>query len=293
MLEAKQCQPKGQQDETINDNNKELDNIKRTLTMLEKALKRILRRNYYHPNQYPGIISQIEEGINTLHAWINDYKIYSVLPAFHLRLGMTINELGVIIKQAMDIEPFPGKRPVKRKQIISRAAIILKHWEEDGIPETQEITNEVLQSIKVGEIQKWGPENLPAGPDMATSDEIIIVEGRADILNLLRCGVGNTIAVQGTNIPKSIVELSKQKECTVFLDGDRGGDLILKELVQVAKIKYVLRAPAGKEVEDHGHQDHPQAVQDRSGPDHALHLDLPAPEDDGVRGRGHGKHEGA
>ena len=150
----------------------------------------------------------------------------------------------VVLEQIEDV------REVKRRQIITRAASILKHWEEDVIPETQEITNEVLQSIKVGEIQKWGPENLPAGPEIENSDKIIIVEGRADILNLLRCGIGNTIAVEGTNIPKSIVELSKKKECTVFLDGDRGGDLILKELLQVAKIKYVLRAPAGKEVED-------------------------------------------
>ncbi|NVM31111.1 MAG: DNA primase [Candidatus Helarchaeota archaeon] len=150
----------------------------------------------------------------------------------------------VVLEQIEDV------REVKRRQIITRAASILKHWEEDVIPETQEITHEVLQSIKVGEIQKWGPENLPAGPEIENSDKIIIVEGRADILNLLRCGIGNTIAVEGTNIPKSIVELSKKKECTVFLDGDRGGDLILKELLQVAKIKYVLRAPAGKEVED-------------------------------------------
>lgn len=148
------------------------------------------------------------------------------------------------------LEQIEDVRESKRRQIINRAASILKHWEEDVIPETQEITNEVLQSIKIGEIQKYGPENLPAGPDLESSDSIIIVEGRADILNLLKCGIGNTVAVEGTNIPKSIVELTKQRKCTVFLDGDRGGDLILKELIQVADIQYVLRAPPGKEVED-------------------------------------------
>ncbi|HUX99924.1 MAG TPA: DNA primase DnaG [Candidatus Deferrimicrobium sp.] len=148
------------------------------------------------------------------------------------------------------LEQIEDVREVKRRQIINRAANILKHWEEDGIPESQEITNEVMQSIKPGEIQKYGPENLPAGPEVEDSESIIIVEGRADILNLLRCGIKNTIAVEGTNIPKSIIELSKKKICTVFLDGDRGGDLILKEILQVADIKYVIRAPAGKEVED-------------------------------------------
>ncbi len=148
------------------------------------------------------------------------------------------------------LESIEDVRESKRRQIINRAAMLLKHWEEDVIPESQEITNEVLQSAKVGEITKYGPENLPAGPDLEGSNSIVIVEGRADILNLLKVGVGNTIAVEGTNIPKSIVELSKKRECTAFLDGDRGGDLILKELMQVAEIKFVLRAPAGKEVED-------------------------------------------
>ncbi|MHA1649523.1 MAG: DNA primase DnaG [Candidatus Helarchaeota archaeon] len=148
------------------------------------------------------------------------------------------------------LEQIEDVREVKRRQIILRAADILKHWEEDVIPESQEITNEVLQSVKIGEITKYGPENLPAGPEVDESDSVIIVEGRADILNLLRCGIKNTIAVEGTNIPETIVELSKEKECTVFLDGDRGGDLILKELLQVADIQYVARAPPGKEVED-------------------------------------------
>ncbi len=150
----------------------------------------------------------------------------------------------IILEQIEDV------REVKRRQIIERAASILKHWEEDVIPESQEITNEVLQSVKIGEITKYGAEDLPAGPELDESDKIIIVEGRADILNLLRCGVKNTIAVEGTNIPQTIVELSKERECTAYLDGDRGGDLILKELLQVADVKYVSRAPPGKEVED-------------------------------------------
>lgn len=150
----------------------------------------------------------------------------------------------IILEQIEDV------REVKRRQIIQRAASLLKHWDEDVTPESQEITEEVLQSAKTGEIIKWGPENLPAGPDIENAKDIIIVEGRADILNLLRLGITNTIAVEGTNIPKSIVELSKERTCTVFLDGDRGGDLILKELLQVAKIENVVRAPPGKEVED-------------------------------------------
>ena len=91
---------------------------------------------------------------------------------------------------------------------------------------------------------------MPAGPNIDGSDSIIVVEGRADVLNLLRCGIKNVIAVGGTSIPKTIVELSKKKITTIFIDGDRGGELILKESLQRCDIDYIARAPKGKEVEE-------------------------------------------
>src|SRR2546426_940844 len=84
------------------------------------------------------------------------------------------------------------------------------------------------------------------GPCKAT----IKVEGRQDVLNLLRSGIKNAIAVEGTNVPKTIQELSKERALTAFVDGDRGGDLILKELLQVAEVDFIARAPRGKEVEE-------------------------------------------
>src|SRR2546426_1574119 len=86
--------------------------------------------------------------------------------------------------------------------------------------------------------------------NVADSDAIIIVEGRQDVLNLLRSGIKNAIAVEGTNVPKTIQELSKERALTAFVDGDRGGDLILKELLQVAEVDFIARAPRGKEVEE-------------------------------------------
>ncbi len=140
-------------------------------------------------------------------------------------------------------------RETKRKQIISRAAELLKEWDSKSL-EPSEIEEKIDTDIKLGEIIEWGPEKLPAGPDV-DNDDIIIVEGRADVLNLLRIGVKNTIAVQGTQIPKSIIDLcSKKKSVTTFLDGDRGGTIILNELLQVAKIHFVTRAPEGYEVEE-------------------------------------------
>jgi DNA primase len=91
---------------------------------------------------------------------------------------------------------------------------------------------------------------LPAGPELQNAKEIVVVEGRADIINLMRCGLSNTVALEGAKVPDSIKALCKEKEATAFLDGDRGGDLILKELLQVTDVKFVSRAPRGKEVEE-------------------------------------------
>ncbi len=141
-------------------------------------------------------------------------------------------------------------RASKRKRIVDRAMNILReHFEEPEI-ESEKIVDIVRQAIRADEIIEYGEERLPAGPAIDESDAIIVVEGRADVLNLLKHGIKNVIAVEGTNIPKTIVELSKKKTVTAFLDGDRGGDLILKELLQVAEVDYVARAPEGKEVEE-------------------------------------------
>lgn len=118
------------------------------------------------------------------------------------------------------------------------------------MPSTDEIYREVAETLKWTKVEKYGPEELSAGPDVDSAKEIIIVEGRADVINLLRCGIRNVIAVEGAKIPETIINLTKQKEATALLDGDRGGDLILKELMQVARIKYVARAPSGREVEE-------------------------------------------
>ncbi|MEM3713368.1 MAG: DNA primase DnaG [Conexivisphaerales archaeon] len=141
-------------------------------------------------------------------------------------------------------------RERKRKQIIERAKDILNKWRKDMKIDTQEILEEIMKEIRTAEVIKFGDDELPAGPDVAFADTVIIVEGRADVINLLKHGYRNAIAIEGTSIPKTIVELSKQKTTIAFVDGDRAGELILKELLQVADIDYVVQAPQGKEVEE-------------------------------------------
>ena len=137
----------------------------------------------------------------------------------------------------------------KRQYITNRAKELLKTL-IDNMVDTYEITEEIKEYIRTEEIIEYGEEKLPAGPNIDNSDAIIVVEGRADVINLLRCGIKNVIAVEGTSIPKTIMELSRKKTTTIFTDGDRGGELILKEALQTCDIDYIARAPHGKEVED-------------------------------------------
>ncbi|OGD46918.1 hypothetical protein A3K70_01210 [Candidatus Bathyarchaeota archaeon RBG_16_48_13] len=150
----------------------------------------------------------------------------------------------------LSIEKIDDAREEKRKVIIDRAKQILQKWTIESIPSIDEVIKEVSDTMKIQDVVSYGPDELPAGPEMISSPSIIIVEGRADIINLLRCGIKNTVAVEGAKMPETIGKLSREKEVTAFLDGDRGGDLILKELLQVANIDYVARAPQGKEVEE-------------------------------------------
>ncbi|MDG6244749.1 MAG: DNA primase DnaG [Methanolobus sp.] len=142
-------------------------------------------------------------------------------------------------------------RATKRQQIIERAKFIFRGMFDENLPESQEIADEVRQSVRVEEMQYFGKNKIPCGPAIFDSDAIIVVEGRADVLNLLKYGIKNTICVGGTNVPPEVAELTKKKDTvTVFTDGDRGGELIVKELVQVANVDYIARAPDGKSVED-------------------------------------------
>ncbi|MGP8329763.1 MAG: DNA primase DnaG [Methanosarcinaceae archaeon] len=141
-------------------------------------------------------------------------------------------------------------RATKRKQIIDRAKFILTDMFDINLPESQEIADEVRQSVRIEEMEYYGKKKIPCGPNVLDSDAIVVVEGRADVLNLLRYGLKNAICVGGTNVPPEVAELTKSRTVTAFTDGDRGGELIIKELIQVADIDYIARAPDGKSVED-------------------------------------------
>src|SRR6266540_3804582 len=135
----------------------------------------------------------------------------------------TIDRVGPC-KASIRVDKVEDVRVTKRNKIIERARSLLSQMVEESKTSGTDLLDEVKMSVQVSEIVSFGPERLPSGPNVADSDAIIIVEGRQDVLNLLRSGIKNAIAVEGTNVPKTIQELSKERVVTAFVDGDRGGE---------------------------------------------------------------------
>ncbi len=161
----------------------------------------------------------------------------------------TVDRIGPC-KAGIKVLGIEDVRVTKREQVIERAKELLNDLMKQSKGTGSDITELIRQSIQVEEIISYGKDRCPAGPNVKDSEAIIIVEGRSDVINLLKAGIKNAIAVEGTNIPVTVQELSKEKVTTAFVDGDRGGELILRELFQVADIDFVARAPRAHEVEE-------------------------------------------
>jgi len=161
----------------------------------------------------------------------------------------TIDRVGPC-KARISVDKIEDVRVSKRNKIVDRAKALLGDMIRDSRTSGVDLTESVRMSVQVEEIVHYGKEKLPAGPNIDNSDAIIVVEGRSDVLNLLRHGIKNAIAVEGTSVPKTIADLGKDKVVTAFVDGDRGGELILRELLQVTEVDFVARAPKGQEVEE-------------------------------------------
>jgi DNA primase len=153
-------------------------------------------------------------------------------------------EARIVVEQITDI------RSEKRERIAKRAKELMRDWVVQDSQEIEKLLSEVQREDKKIKAVQYGRERLSATPDISKSDKIIVVEGRADVNNLIKSGISGVIALEGVKVPNTIKRLTGRKEVTAFLDGDRGGDLILQEMIQVAKPNFVARAPRGKEVEE-------------------------------------------
>ncbi|MEW6528445.1 MAG: DNA primase DnaG [Candidatus Micrarchaeota archaeon] len=151
----------------------------------------------------------------------------------------------------MRVQKIEDTRNQKRKILVDRAKVLLKNMLNTEIPESKEIGDLVREQVKIAEVIEYGPDKLCSGPLINKLNEIILVEGRADVINMIKNDFTNVISIGGAKVPKTIVELSREKEVIAFLDGDRGGDIILNALIHGGvEIDFVARAPAGKEVEE-------------------------------------------
>jgi len=157
----------------------------------------------------------------------------------------TIERVGPCDAQ-LEIESIEDVRGSKREYIVERAKKLMQQIQ--GSADSREISKEIKESTRTSHLQEYGDEKLPCGD--LSGNEVIVVEGRADVITLLKAGINNVIAMNGTKLPRAVAELSKKKEVTLFLDGDRGGKLIAQNVVDNAEVKYIATAPDGKEVEE-------------------------------------------
>lgn len=148
------------------------------------------------------------------------------------------------------LEAIDDVRAAKKGDIVKRAKEIKQQWATQTVSEGESMLKDVHEGA-AGKITTYGPSKLTCGSGIFDSPWIILVEGRADVINLLRAGYDNAIAIEGAKIDESIKELCNSKEKVVgFTDGDRAGGFILKELKSVVRIDYELRADPGVEVEE-------------------------------------------
>ena len=160
----------------------------------------------------------------------------------------TIDKIGptdakITIRDVSDV------RGSKRDYIMERAKALLAGIKNQGM-DSSEMGTELRESARTAKVVSYGPESLAAGPDIDNEKELIVCEGRADVVNLLKHGINNVIGMQGTRFPKTIATLGETKELTLFVDGDRGGKLIAQNVFDNAKVVYIAQAPDGKEVEE-------------------------------------------
>lgn len=179
----------------------------------------------------------------------------------------TIDRVGPCVA-SIEVTRIEDVRAAKRRAVVERAKELLASGFDEALLSSAEIVDEVRESLRAGPVGEFA--DLPAGPAVEDSDGLIVVEGRADVRRLLEFGIKNAIAVEGTNVPDAVADLTRGRTATAFLDGDRGGDLILRELAQVGALDYVARAPPGQSVEDLSHEAVTNALQEKVPLDRAL-----------------------
>ncbi|ESS05443.1 MAG: DNA primase (bacterial type) [uncultured archaeon A07HB70] len=172
----------------------------------------------------------------------------------------TITRVGPC-RARVDVTDIEDVRQAKRREVVERAKELLGEAFDESITTSEEIQAEVREAVRVADVTEY--DGLPAGPRVGDADAVILVEGRADVVTLLKYGIKNAVAVEGTDVPDAVAGLTQDRTVTAFLDGDRGGELILRELRQVGDVDYVAFAPDGRSVEDLPRHEVVRALQEK------------------------------
>ena len=187
-------------------------------------------------------------------------------------------------KAEINISSIDDVREERKSNIEARAASIKKRFNmgaKRSSNETMTTEEEKNKNSKSGRkergrkqpmkaVIKLSPdsskESIFGGNRFKASSEVYIVEGRADIRNLSKFNLSNTIAVNGTNVSSILKYLERKDRLIIFLDGDRGGDLLCLELIERVghKIVGVIRAPERKEVENLSEDEVKQCLENSS-----------------------------
>ena len=160
----------------------------------------------------------------------------------------TIDRIGpcaakITVKEIQDV------RSTKVNAVIDRAKDLLLVMVNSGDAATKTVIEEVRSVLTVGTAKNF--HGLTCGPNVETSDSLIIVEGRNDVRNLLNFGVKNAISCDGAGtIKQELLDLAATKENVILaIDGDRGGEMLFRQLNETMKIDFVAQAPVGQEWE--------------------------------------------
>ena len=163
----------------------------------------------------------------------------------------TIERIGPAASQLKVLE-ISNIRSSKRTSMVDRAKDILLDIVKQRDTEADNLIDEVRSVLTTSEVTTYKDTGMTCGPNIESSDSLIIVEGRNDVLNLASCGIKNVIAVMGAGIDDALVGLVENKTMVkAFLDGDRGGRMIALELSGVLgnKLTHIAFAPESREVE--------------------------------------------
>ena len=153
-------------------------------------------------------------------------------------------------KATMKVTEIENIQSAKRDHIIDRAKELLLAIVNSGTDESRNIIDEVKAVLTLDTEVEFA--EMTAGPNAQASDSLIIVEGRNDVRNLLKYGIKTAIATMGSGIKPELVKLAASKKVvTAFMDGDRGGRLLLLEIEgKLGKsLTHVALAPRSREVE--------------------------------------------